>query len=129
MRARAVKGYHRPVIEILLAASVMAASAVVAVALAVQAARRRSRARAERMLDILAGEACAALALDDASRRCDRAVARYDRARARVAAARTCRELEAAVARERLRLAAWDAAARGAERLRALLPAGAPARR
>ena len=116
-------------IEILIAGAVLAASCAIAVGLAAQAARRRSRARAERILDVLAGEACEALALDDGSRRSDRAVARYDRARQRVAAAHTCRELEAAIAGERLRLAAWDLAGRGAERVRALLPLSAPARR
>ena len=77
------------------------------------------------MLDALAAEACAALAHDDGSRRTARAIERYDRAQGLVAAARTCRELEAAIARDRLRLAAWELAGRGAERLRALLPAGA----
>jgi hypothetical protein len=118
------------VIEVLIAGAVLALSSVAAVALAVGGARRRSRARAERLLDALAGEACAALAQDDSSRRAARAIARYDRAQGLVAAARTCRELEAAVARDRLRLAAWELAARGAERARELLlPAGAGARR
>jgi hypothetical protein len=118
------------VIEVLIAGTVLALSIAAGVALAVHGARRRSRARAERMLDVLAAEACAALAEDDSSRRAARALARYDRAQGLVAAARTCRELEAAIARDRLRLAAWELAWRGAERLRALLqPAGAAGRR
>ena len=116
-------------VEILIAAAVLACSCVTAVALAVHAARRRSRIRAERLLDVLAAEACAALAHDDGSRRTARALERYDRAQGRVAAARTCRELETAIARDRLRLAAWDLAGRGSERVRALLPVGAPAAR
>lgn len=115
-------------IEILLAGAVLAAVAAIAAEVAIRRARRRSRVRAERVLDILAGEACDALAADDSSRRAARALARYDRAQGMVAAAHTCRELEAAVARERLRLAAWDLAARGAERARELL-APAPAGR
>jgi hypothetical protein len=117
------------VIEILMAGALLAASCAAAAALAVHMARRRARARAQRVLDVLAGEACAALALDDRSRRSARAVARYGCACERVAAARTWREIEAAVAGDRLRLAAWDLAGRGAERLRELLPASAPARR
>ena len=116
-------------IEVLIAAAILGLSCTAAVALSVGGARRRSRARAERVLDALAGEACAALAHDDRSRRTARAIARYDRAQGLVAAARTCRELEAAIARDRLRLAAWELAGRGAERLRSMLPAGAPARR
>jgi hypothetical protein len=117
------------VIEILIAAAVLASCCATGVALAVQAARRRSRIRAERVLDALAAEACAALALDDGSRRTARALERYDRAQERLAAARTWRELEAAVARDRLRLAAWDLAARGAVRVQAALAANAAARR
>lgn len=116
-------------IEILIAAVIVAASCAAAVAIAVHGARRRSRLRCERILDVLASEACEALAHDDASRRTARAIERYDRASGRVAAARTCRELEGAIAREHLRLAAWDLAGRAAERLRAILPAGAAARR
>jgi hypothetical protein len=129
MRGRARRRYSPPVIEVLIAGTVLALSIAAAVALAVHGARRRSRARAERVLDALAGEACAALAHDDSSRRAARALARYDRTQRLVAAARTCSELEAAVARDRLRLAAWDLAGRGAERVRALLlPAGAARR-
>jgi hypothetical protein len=121
------------VVELLIAWTVawaaLALAGAAAVALAVRGARRRSRARAERVLDALADEACAALAHDDSSRRTARAIARYDRAQRLVAAARTCRELEAAVAREHLRLAAWELAGRGVERVRALLPAGAAVRR
>lgn len=116
-------------VEVLIAAAVLACSCAGAVALAVHAARRRSRIRAQRVLDVLAAEACAALAHDDGSRRTDRALERYDRAVGRLAAARTCREIEAAIARDRLRLAAWELAGRGAERLRALLPASPSAAR
>ena len=116
-------------IEILIAGAILAASCAAALALAVHGARRRSRARCERILDALASEACEALAHDDRSRRAARAIERYDRLQGRVAAARTCRELEGAVARERLRMAAWELAGRGAERVRAALLAGAPARR
>lgn len=108
--------------ELLIAGAVIALAWVVAGCVMVRAARRRSRARAERILDMLATETCEALAWDDRSRRANRAIARYDRARRRVATARTCRELEAAIARDRLRLAARDVAARGAERVRGLLP-------
>jgi hypothetical protein len=121
------------VVELLIAWTVawaaLALAGAAAVALAVRGARRRSRARAERVLDALADEACAALAHDDSSRRTARAIARYDRAQGLVATARTCRELEAAVAREHLRLAASELAGRGVERVRALLPAGAALRR
>ena len=116
-------------VEVLIAAAVLACSCMAAAALAVHAARRRSRARAERVLDALAAEACAALAHDAGSRSTTRALQRYDRLQQRLAGARTCRELEAAVARDRLRLAAWDLAARGAERLLDWLPAGAAAAR
>lgn len=108
--------------ELLIAGALIALAWVVAGCVMVRAARRRSRARAERILDMLATETCEALAWDDRSRRANRAIARYDRARRRVATARTCRELEAAIARDRLRLAARDVAARGAERVRGLLP-------
>ena len=119
-------------VEVLIAAAVLACSCTAAAALAVHAARRRSRARAERVLNALAGEACAALARDAGSRRTARALERYDRLQQRLAGARTCRELEAAVARDRLRLAAWDLAARGSERVLELLSlraAAAAARR
>lgn len=115
--------------ELLIAAAVIALAWVVAIGLAVHAARRRARARAERILDVLATEACEALAWDDRSRRSDRAIARYDRARSRVATAHTCRELEAAIARDRLRLTARDLAVRGAERVAELLPRALRARR
>jgi hypothetical protein len=117
------------VIELLLAWTVLWLLGVVSVAIAVRGARRRSRARAERVLDDLAAAACAALALDDASWRTARALERYERYRERVAAARTCRELEAVVARHRLREGAWELAARSGERLLALLPEGTAVRR
>jgi hypothetical protein len=117
------------VIELLVAAGLVAVCAS-AVALAVRSARRRSRARAERVLDDLAAAACAALARgDDTSRRVVRALARYDRTRERVARARTCRELELLVARHRMRRGAADLVAQGADRVRALLAEGAAARR
>ena len=116
-------------IEILIAGAILAASCAAAVALAVHGARRRSRARCERLLNALASEACEALAHDDRSRRAARAIERYDRVQVRVATARTCRELEGALARERRRRVAWALAGRGAERVRAALLAGAPARR
>lgn len=115
--------------ELLIAGTALVLSCATALALAVRGARRRSRARAERVLDALAAETCAALARDDAARRTARAIERYDRARQRVAAARTCRELEAVVVRHRLRQGAWDLAAQGAERVRGLLPEGAAVRR
>src|SRR5262245_64570123 len=107
MRARAPRRYASGVVEVLIAGAVLACSCALAVALAVQAARRRSRIRAERVLNALAAEACAALAHDEGSRRTARALERYDRLQERLAGARTCRELEAAIARDRLRLAAW----------------------
>jgi hypothetical protein len=121
--------YDARVSELLIAAAVIALVWVVAIGFAVHAARRRSRARAERILDVLATEACEALAWDDRSRRSDRAIARYDRVHRRVATARTCRELEAAIARDRLRLAARDLAGRGVERVREFLPRAVRIRR
>jgi hypothetical protein len=115
--------------ELFIAGAVITLVWVIAVGLSVRAARQRSRARAQRILDVLATEACEALAFDDRSRRTDRALARYERARRRVATARTCRELEAAIARDRLRLAARDLAGRGVERVRELLPGAVRARR
>lgn len=115
-------------IELLLAALLVALAAS-SVVLAGRAARRRSRARAERVLDDLAADACAALARDERSRRCARSLDRYARTRERVARARTCRELELVVARHRLRRGAEDLAAQGVERLRALLAEGIVARR
>jgi hypothetical protein len=117
------------VIELLLAWTVLWLAGVVSVALAVRAARRRSRDRAERVLDDLAAAACAALAADDASRRTAPAVERYELYRERVAAARTCSELEALVACHRLRQGGWGLAALGAERLLALLPGATAVRR
>jgi hypothetical protein len=117
------------VIELLLAAGLVALCAS-SVALALRSARRRSRARAERVLDDLAAVACAALARgDDASRRVARALERYDRTRERVARARTCRELEVVVARHRLRRGAEDLVAQAAERARAALVEGLAVRR
>ncbi len=121
--------YDARVSELLIAAAVIALVWVVAIGFTVHAARRRSRARAQRILDVLATEACEALAWDDRSRRSDRAIARYDRVRRRVATARTCRELEAAIARDRLRLAARDLAGRGVERVREFLPRAVRTRR
>ncbi|WP_217914027.1 hypothetical protein [Miltoncostaea marina] len=58
------------------------------------------------------------------SRRCARAVERYERASAAVAGARTRRELDLLVARHRLRAGAARMALRGLERL-GDAPAGA----
>lgn len=115
--------------ELLIAGAILTLVWVVVATLTVRTARRRSRARAERMLDLLAAEACEALAVDDRSRRSRRALARYDRLKGRVAAARTCHELEAAIARDRLRLAARDLADQGAELARDLLAEAASSMR
>lgn len=115
-------------VEFLFAAALVALSAS-SVVLAGRGARRRSRARAERVLDDLAADACAALARDERSRRCARTLDRYARTRERVVRARTCRELELVVARHRLRRGAEDLAAQGAGRLRAFLAEGIAARR
>jgi hypothetical protein len=114
----------------LLIAVVLLACCASSVALAVHGGRRRSRARAERVLDDLAAAACAALADGgDVSRRAVGALARYDRAREHVARARTCRELELIVARHRLRLGAEDLLAQAGDRVRALLAEGVAVRR
>lgn len=93
---------------------------------------RQARLRAEGMLDELAAAACAALATgaDPArSRRCARAIDRYERTRDRVAEARTRRELDALVARHRLRLRATATAARGVARVREAITPGMLVRR
>ncbi|WP_217922233.1 hypothetical protein [Miltoncostaea oceani] len=105
---------------------------VVAGASARRTALRRSRAAAEAVLDDLAAAACAHLAAGrdpSSSRRAGRAVARYERTGARVAAARSRRELDALVARHRLRTAAERMAADGLRRVRDALREGVPARR
>ena len=108
--------------------------AVIAVRVAVirRAGLRRARIRAEAILDELAAAACDALAGGadpSTSRRCARAVDRYERTRDRVGQARTRRELEAVIARHQLRQGAADLMARGAGRVRGLIGAGVPARR
>jgi hypothetical protein len=97
-----------------------------------RAALARARLRAEGMLDELAEAACAAIARGDdpsSSRRCARAVDRYERYRERVAAARTPRELDGLVARHELRQSANAIVSRGLERARELVTAGVPTRR
>ena len=115
-------------IELLIVWTVLWLVTASSVALAVRGARRRSRIRAEQVLDELAA-ACEALARDDRSRRAARAVERYESYRERVGAARTCYELEALVASHRMNQGVWELAARGAESMLALLPGGKPARR
>ena len=107
-------------IEVLVIAG-LAAAVVLRVVVARRAALRRARLRAEAVLDELAGAACDALAADDRSRRSARAVERYAHTRDRVAAARTCRELDALVARHQLRMQAQDLVDRGRQRARAAL--------
>jgi hypothetical protein len=107
-------------IEVLVIAGLAGAAALRVVAVR-RAALRRARSRAEAVLDELAGAACDALAADDRSRRSARAVERYARTRDRVAAARTCRELDAIVARHQLRLEAHDLVDRCRRRVRAAL--------
>ena len=113
---------------------VLGLGAVVAIRVAVirRQALRQARLRAEEMLDELAAAACAALATgaDPArSRRCARAIDRYERTRDRVAQAHTRRELDALVARHRLRVRAGDAAARGIARVREAIAPGMLVRR
>lgn len=113
---------------------VVGLAAVIAVRVAVirRAALRRARLRAEAVLDELAAAACDALAggADPAtSRRCARAVDRYERTRNRVAQARTCRELDALVARHAMRRGAIDLAERSVARVRAAVRPGALVRR
>jgi hypothetical protein len=108
------------VIEVLVIAG-LAAVVALRVVVARRAALRRARLRAEAVLDELAGAACDALAADDRSRRSARAVERYAQARDRVAAARTCHELDAIVARHQLRLEAQDLVDRVRRRARAAL--------
>ncbi len=110
----------------------LAAVAVVRIAMIRRAALRRARLRAEGMLDELAATACAALAggaEPSTSRRCARAVDRYERTRDSVARARTRRELEVLVARHRLRQRAGEAAANGLRRMRGVLDPWIVARR
>lgn len=102
------------------------------VAAAQRRALRRSLRRAEAMLDDLAADACAAMAAGhdpSTSRRGARAVDRYARTGDRVAAARTRRELDALVARHRVRVGAVRTVTRGLERARDLLADVVPARR
>lgn len=97
-----------------------------------RAALARARLRAEGMLDELAEAACEAIARGDdpsTSRRCARAVERYERSRERVAAATTRRELDSLVARHELRRSANDFLARGIERAREFVTPGVPTRR
>lgn len=89
-------------IELLVIGGLAAVVALRVVA-ARRAALRRARLRAEAVLDELAAAACDALAADERSRRSARTLARYERYRDRVAVATTCRELDAVVARHRLR--------------------------
>ena len=102
-------------IELLVIAG-LAAAVGLRVATARRGALRRSRLRAEAVLDELAAAACDALAGDDRSRRSARAVERYARTRDQVAAARTRRELDALVARHQLRVQVWDLVERGRRR-------------
>ena len=113
---------------------VLGLGAVIAIRVAVirREALRRSRLQAEEMLDELAAAACAALATgaDPArSRRCARAIDRYEHTRDRVAEARTRRELDALVARHRLRVRATEVAARGIARVREAIGPGMLVRR
>ena len=117
--------------ELLLCAGLIAAT------LAWLSARRRAaltraRMRAEGMLDELAEAACAALARGDdpaTSRRCARAVDRYERSRERVAAAQTRRDLDRLVARHELRQSANHLVARGIDRALGLVTDRIPTRR
>ena len=97
--------YGTGMLEVLVIAG-LAAAVALRVAVARRAALRRARLRAEAVLDELAGAACDALAADDRSRRSARAVDRYAHTRDRVAAARTCSELDVIVARHQLRMEA-----------------------
>lgn len=113
---------------------VLGLGAVIAVRVSVirRAALQRARLRAEAVLDELAAAACDALAGGadpSTSRRCARAVDRYERARDTVARARTRRELDALVARHALRRDAIDLAGRSMARVRAAIPARVLARR
>ena len=96
-----------------------------------RAALAQARLRAEGMLDELAEAACTALATGDdpsTSRRCARAVDRYERSRERVAAARTRRELDSLVARHELRQNATEFLVRGLDRARELVTDRVPTR-
>ncbi len=117
--------------ELLLCAGLVAAG-IVWLSARRRAALQRSRLRAESMLDDLAERACAALARGDdpaTSRRCARAVDRYERSRERVAAAQTRRDLDRLVARHELRQSANDLLARGLDRARGLVTDRVPGRR
>ena len=97
-----------------------------------RAALQRSRLRAESMLDDLAEKACAALARGDdpaSSRRCARAVDRYERSREKVAAAQTRHDLDRLVARYELRQGANELLARGIDRALGLVTDRLPTRR
>lgn len=113
---------------------IAALGTVIAVRVSVirRAALQRARLRAEAVLDELAAAACDALAGGadpSTSRRCARAVDRYERTRDRVAQARTRRELDALVARHALRRDAIDLAERGLARVRAAIRPGMLVRR
>ncbi len=118
-------------LELLIVAGVAGAAVAVAGA-ARRRALRRARARAEAVLDELAAAVCAAMAGGDdpsTGRRGARALARYERAGARIAEARTRRELEVLVARHRLRTGAMRMATGALTRARDLLAGTAPVRR
>ena len=118
-------------VELLIILGLGAAIAV-RVAVVRRTAMRRARLRAEGVLDELAAAACVSLAggADPAtSRRCARAVDRYERTRDRVAQAQTPRELDALVARHEVRQAAIDLVERGIARVRGALPPGLLIRR
>ena len=90
-----------------------------------RAALAQARLRAEGMLNELAEAACDAIARGDdpaTSRRCARAVERYERSRERVAAATTRRELDSLVARHELRQSANELVRSGIERVRSIVP-------
>ncbi|MGD9571667.1 MAG: hypothetical protein AB7V62_07290 [Thermoleophilia bacterium] len=91
-------------------------------------ALRRARLRAEGVLDELAASACSALA-DGHSRRSAKALDRYERVGAEVAAATTRRELDRVVNRHRRRQWAYGVATRGLVRVRDTIAEAVPARR
>ncbi len=118
-------------VELLIVVGLVAVAAVRIVQIR-RAALRRARLRAEAMLDELAAAACSALATgaDPArSRRCARAIDRYERTRDRVEQAHSRRELDSLVARHLMRRRASDLAARGIGRVRDAIGSGALARR
>lgn len=112
--------------------TLLVAVSISMVSVAHRRALRRSRLRAEAMLDDLAAVACAVMAAGHdpcTSRRGARAVDRYARTGDRVAAARSRHELDALVARHRLRVGAQRTVTRGLERVRDLIAEAVPARR